>query len=313
MSNITKKDFFVASSDGVHKLAGKIYMPKTDVKGFFQIVHGMTEHIARYDRIMTDLAEAGYLCFGYDQVGHGYTARDDGELGFIAHKNGHELLAKDVKQFSDAVFSEYGKTPDTPYILMGHSMGSFVVRYSTSRYVNPDKLIIMGTAGANPAADAGLMLISVIKALKGEKHFSPLIDGIAFGSYNKRFGGGSAEDPKPWLTNDEEIRKIYYADRFCSFKFSVSAMGDLIRLIKYANRSSCYKNTPKEMPVLLVSGTEDPVGNYGKGVTEVHKKLVRSGHDSKMVLYPDARHEILNDHCYAEVKKNILDFIDGKK
>lgn len=305
--SINVKSFKVPSSDGVHNLAGVVYEPEIEALGYFHIVHGMTEHIGRYDRFMRDMAQQGYICFGYDHLGHGYTANDDSELGYIAEKDGWDLLCRDVRVFSDAVMSEYGK--DKPYILLGHSMGSFVVRVAAEKYVKPDKLIIMGTAGPNPAAGAGLALISIIKLFRGDKHFSRLIDNIAFGSYNNRFGGGSESDPKPWLTTDESVREKYYADKFCTFNFSVSAMGDLITLIKTCNRADWYKGISKTMPVLLVAGEDDPVGDYGKGVQTVANRLTEQGVDTKCILYPNARHEILNDFTYDEVRSDILTFV----
>lgn len=306
------KKYRVPSTDGIHTLAGIVYLPERKAKGFYHVVHGMTEHIARYEKFMMDMAKEGWICFGYDNLGHGNTARDDSELGYIAKKDGWKLLARDVKAFSDAVRSEYSDrcTNGAPYCLMGHSMGSFIVRTAYESIVKPDKLIIMGTGGKNGAASIGLALIAVIKLFCGEKHVSGLIDNIAFGSYNERFGGGSENDPSPWLTNDEEIRKKYYADKFCTFKFTVSAMGDLIRLIKESNRNDWYKNVPRDVPVLLVSGSEDPVGNYCKGVREVYEKLKESGVSAECRIYDNARHEILNDFTYDEVKNDILHFIN---
>ena len=174
----------VLSSNKKHHLAGKIYLPEGEIKGYFHVVHGMTEHIARYDSFMSELAENGYIAFAYDHLGHGHTVNDDSELGFIAENNGDDLLARDVKVFSDEVRKEYG---NYPYYLMGHSMGSFVVRMSASKYLTPDKLIIMGTSGPNPIAGAGLVMCKLIKAIKGPKHISPLIDTLAFGTYNDHF------------------------------------------------------------------------------------------------------------------------------
>lgn len=298
--------FKVASSDKIHTLAGKVIVPTGEVKGIFHIVHGMTEHIGRYLPFMSFLAENGYIACGYDNLGHGDTAKE-GEHGFIAEKDGHELLAMDVKAFSDAVRAEYGE--ELPYILMGHSMGSFIVRYAASKYVKPDKLIIMGTGGKNPAAGAGLAVIGAVKLFKGEKHVSPFVYGLAFGGYNKRFPEVSETDPSPWLTTDKSIRERYYADKYCTFKFTVSAMGDLIRLLKMTNGAGWYKSIDKALPILLVSGEEDPVGNYGKGVTEVAEKLKKQGVDAKCILYKGARHEILNDFVREDVMKDILEFI----
>ena len=309
---VVKKEFSVRSSDKVHMLSGVVFLPEGAAKGYFHVVHGMTEHIARYERFMSDMAEHGFICFGYDNLGHGNTANDPSELGYIAKKDGWDLLLGDVKVFSDALIAEYSAKygAGLPYYLMGHSMGSFIVRLAAERYVKPDKLIIMGTGGSNPAAGAGLAVIALIKLFFGDRHISPLVDKLAFGSYNKRFGGGSADDPSPWLTNDVEVRKRYYADPYCTFKFTVSAMGDLIRLMKYSNDASWYKNIHKDMPVLLVSGKDDPVGNYGEGVVEVRDGLLGKGIKTECVLYDGARHEILNDFTYEQVKSDILHFIN---
>ena len=304
---VEKREFRAPSSDGTHSLFGVIFLPEGERKGFFQVVHGMTEHIARYEKFMRDMAEAGFVCFGHDHVGHGYTAKDDSELGFIAKENGWKVLVDDVKAFSDAVFAEFGKG-DLPHLLMGHSMGSFVVRLA-AKEVKPDKLIIMGTGGSNPAADAGLAVIAAVKKFKGERHISKLVDNLAFGSYNKRFPEVSDSDPSPWLTNDKSVREKYYADKFCTFKFTVSAMGDLIRLTKYSNAKVWYESYPTSLPTLLVSGEDDPVGGYGKGVREVADKLTARGVPVTLKLYSTARHEILNDFIYEQVKEDILEFV----
>ena len=309
--NLIKEEIRVASCDGKHKLYGVVIRPdSTEIKGYFQVVHGMTEHIARYERFMTDMAQEGWLCFGHDHLGHGNTANDDSELGFIAPSDGWRLLVEDVRSFFDSVFDRYSAVVgvEKPYVLMGHSMGSFIARMAATECVCPYKLIIMGTGGANPAAGAGLALIGIIKTIKGQRHVSPLVEKLAFGSYNKRFGGGSAEDPCPWLTRDTEHRKKYYADKYCTFKFTVSAMGDLINVMRRSNLPDWYGSLSTALPILLVSGAEDPVGNYGKGVTEVHRKLEQQGVPAKLILYPEARHEILNDSTYDTVKSDILEF-----
>ena len=158
----------VLSSNGANMLAGVVYLPQKEIKGYFHIVHGMTEYIGRYDAIMRILAENGYIAFGYDHLGHGHTAKDDSELGFIAERDGDDLLARDVKVFSDAMKEEYG---DFPYYLMGHSMGSFVVRMATQKYITPDKLIVMGTGGPKGIVLFGLYLSKFIRKIRYHFHF----------------------------------------------------------------------------------------------------------------------------------------------
>lgn len=306
---MTKIAYKVPSCDGIHTLAGTVYLPAGEVRGFFQVVHGMTEHIGRYDAFMSDMAKAGYICFGHDHLGHGYTAKDDSELGYIAKKNGYDLLTRDVKVFADAVIAAYDTDRHLPYYLMGHSMGSFVVRYAATKYVHPDRLIVMGTGGRNPAAGMGLAVIDMVKFFRGDRYISKTVYALAFASYNARFGGGTEDDPSPWLTNDKAHREKYYADKFCTFKFTVSAMKDLVTLNKITNDPSWYKTLPHDMPLLLVSGEDDPVGDHGDGVRQVYGELQRQGFDVQCILYPKARHEILNDSTYEQVKTDILKFI----
>lgn len=294
----------VLSCNGKNHLAGKVYLPEGDVKGYFHVVHGMTEHIARYDGFMKILAENGYIAFAYDHLGHGYTAKDDSELGFIAEKNGDDLLARDVKVFADAMKDEYG---EHQYYLMGHSMGSFVVRMAVQNYITPTKLIIMGTSGPNPIAGAGLLICKLVRAIKGPRHISDLVENLAFGKYNDRFK--SENDPKAWLTKDIDIRKKYVADKYCTFKFTVSAMHDLISLNKDCNTDDWFRAVAKKMPILLTSGEDDPVGDYGNGIRICEQKLRENGAEVVMKLYSNNRHEILNDTCRELAINDILEFI----
>ena len=308
---VKKQELKVLSSNGVHKLAGVVFVPTTRKPiGFFQVVHGMTEYIGRYERFMTEMAEHGWICFGHDHLGHGHTVNDASELGFIASEGGADLLQRDVKKVADAVIKHY--TPagtKMPYVLMGHSMGSFIVRLATEKkYVAPDRLIVMGTGGPNPVAGMGLVLIKIIKRLRGERHISKLLEKMAFGNYNDAWGGGTDTDTDPWLTSIESVRMRYYGDPLCTFKFTVSAMGDLITLTKDANRKEWFTNMPKNVPVLLVSGEADPVGDFSEGVEKVHNGLIRAGVRSEMKIYENARHEILNDISYDAVVRDILSF-----
>ena len=220
------KTLEVKSTDNIHTLRGKIFIPNGEIKGLFHLVHGMTEYIDRYDHLFSFLAENGFVAFGYDHLGHGKTAENDDELGFIAHKDGWKYLVNDVVTFTRAVKKIY---PDTPTVLMGHSMGSFIARLVAESYVAEyDKFIFCGTSGPNPASSAGLLLVKIIKAFKGEKHKSNLIQNIAFGGYNKGFDG---DTPYEWLTTDREVINKYAADKYCTFRFTVSAMGDLMNLL----------------------------------------------------------------------------------
>ena len=299
------KTLEVKSTDNIHTLRGKIFIPNGEIKGLFHLVHGMTEYIDRYDHLFSFLAENGFVAFGYDHLGHGKTAENDDELGFIAHKDGWKYLVNDVVTFTKAVKKIY---PDTPTVLMGHSMGSFIARLVSESYANEyNKFIFCGTSGPNPASSAGLLLVKIIKAFKGEKHKSNLIQNIAFGSYNNGFQG---DTPYEWLTNDREIINKYAADKYCTFRFTVSAMGDLMNLLSKCNRDAWFKSLDGTKPILLIAGDKDPVGNYGKGVKAVYEKLNKNGKKCDIKLYENCRHEIHNDICKDEMFSDILKFLD---
>lgn len=300
--NITER--FIPSTDGAHRLFTKLYIPEGEIKGIFHIVHGMTEHIGRYHNFMSAIANSGYICFAFDNLGHGKTAKNDSELGYIAKKSGYNLLAQDVINAADVIRAEFGE--NLPYYLMGHSMGSFIVRLS-SQISAPDKLIVMGTGGSNPLAPIGLAVLNVIKLFFGEKHISDFADSLAFGSYNKRFEN---DGKYGWLTRDESVRKKYGEDKFCTFRFTVSAMLDLVKLNFLVNKKSFLKKTPASLPILLLSGALDPVGDYGKGVEALYAELKALGANVSMHLYEDARHEILNDTTFDNVLVDILKFIE---
>lgn len=302
--NFEIKQKKVLSSDQKNTLSGIMYIPNGDIKGIFHLVHGMTEYIGRYAPLFEKLADAGYLCVGFDNLGHGNTAREE-DLGFIASKNGWSLMVDDVKLFADNIKAEY---PNLPYYLMGHSMGSFITRVAVSRYSDlADKYICCGTAGSNPAAGVGVFLCSIIKAFRGERAISPFLESIAFGSYNKRFDGDTKYE---WLTKDRDIIDKYANDKLCTFHFTVSAMKDLMTLLKNCNSKKCFANTRSDLPILLIAGDMDPVGNYGKGVKQVYDNYKASGKcDVTIFLYKDCRHEIHNDSCREQMTEDILKFI----
>lgn len=302
----TVKKFEVLSSDKIHNLNSVAYVPQGEIKGIFHLVHGMTEYIDRYAPLMAEIAECGFICCGYDNLGHGKTAKGDHELGFIAEKDGYKLLINDVKIFADFMKKEY---PYETYILMGHSMGSFISRLAAAKYKSDfSRLIICGTAGPNPLADAGLFLSRFIGVFKGKKGYSSFLENLVFGAYNKRFTGSTKYE---WLTNDRQIIDNYIKDKYCTFRFTLSAMHDLIKLNSLCNKSAWFKEMPKDLPIFIIAGEDDPVGNYGKGVKTVYEKLKAAEMQNvTLKLYKGCRHEIHNDNCKKEMAEDIINFIN---
>ncbi|MBE6733289.1 MAG: alpha/beta hydrolase [Ruminococcaceae bacterium] len=302
---ITVNAFNLESSDGIHTLKGKIYIPDGEIKGLFQIVHGMTEHIDRYHEFMSLIAKSGYICFGFNNLGHKGTAEDN-ELGFIAEKDGYKYLIDDVVKAYSFIKEKYNYDN---YVLMGHSMGSFIVRCVAAEYPELiDKLIICGTGSNCLSALFGVGIALAIEKIKGNRYCSKILDKIIFGAYNLGFEPLSKYE---WLTKDRSIIEKYQKDKYCTFRFSVSAIKDLLILSFLANRNKWYKSIPKQLPILLISGDRDPVGANGRGVRSIYKKLrMEELNDVNMFLYKDCRHEILNDTCKNEVVSDIMEFIN---
>lgn len=296
----------VPSSNGVNTLYGKVYAPCGEVRAIFQIAHGMAEHIERYAGFMAFLAENGIAAFAHDHVGHGKTGTAAGELGFIAEDGGHEILIEDVRAFAEAVKADF---PGKKHILMGHSMGSFIVRHYAARYGGElAGLVLMGTGGPNPAAKAGLTVTRVLKKNHGAHYVSALVEKLAFGSYNAHTKNETKYD---WLSVNKENVQKYLADELCGFPFTVSAMQDLITLTAFCNTAEWARSMPKDLPIYLVAGGEDPVGEYGEGVKKVCRMLHLAGiRDAKIKLYRRARHEILAEACYPVVCADILAFAE---
>ncbi len=302
----TVKEISFPSADNTHTLKGTMYIPNGEIKGVLQVVHGMTEYTGRYEPFFEFIANKGYIAFGYDNLGHGKTVNDKSELGFIASKDGYRLLVDDVVNVAKTVKAQYN---DLPFILMGHSMGSFLVRLAAVRLNGViSKLIVCGTAGTNPVAGVGIALLRLVKLVSGAKSKSEFCDGLMFGGYNKHFEGSSKSR---WLSTDKDEVAAYDNDELCNYSFTVSALLDLTMLATLCNKKEWYENLDKSFPILLIAGGDDPVGEYGKKVREVERRLNNTGHSVKTVIYEGCRHEILNDIKKDDVMADIASFLDN--
>lgn len=306
--NYTKETGQLASRNGIQNITYYIYTPICPPKAVLQISHGMCEYIERYENFIDYLTGHGFLVCGNDHLGHKNSAISKDKLGYFAPKNGYTFLARDLARVTRRIQRQY---PELPFYLFGHSMGSFVARAYLSRYPDLiDGIIICGTSGSNPALSAGSALISIIKAVKGELYRSPFIDKLMFGNYNSRYEQISSKFD--WLTRDPSIITKYENDEYCNFLFTTSGYKDLTRLLRYVSSQEWYTSIPKELPFLLISGAMDPVGGFSQGILEVEKKLRRQGLTRlETKLYPDMRHEILNEVGKEEVYDDILHWLEA--
>lgn len=271
--------------------------PSGTPKATVQFVHGMAEYIERYLPTMEALAAEGYLCCGHDHFGHGKSVTNPANLGHLHFKNGANHMIEDVKTVANYLAETY---EGIPHILFGHSMGSFVVRCAAARYPDAfDGLIVCGTGGPNPALGAGKALAATLRRVKGERGYSPFLYKMMFGAYNARC---KEETDFAWLSVDPTNVDTYEADPLCGFAFTIGGIHSLLNVHGEANGKACFENTPKELPVLLIAGLDDPVGEYGDGVKTVFGEYRRAGVKKvALKLYENTRHEILNDVYKARV------------
>ncbi|MFA7463116.1 MAG: alpha/beta hydrolase [Anaerovoracaceae bacterium] len=270
-----------------------------------QIVHGMSEYYLRYEGFAAYLADQGIFVAGHDQAGHGNSA-DPQAYGYFGVENGWRYLVEDVHRLRRIIRDEY---KDIPYFILGHSMGSFVLReYLTCHGEGLSGAVITGTSGSNPMNRPGILLVRLLRKLYGDMHRSSFVHTMAFGGNNRKIG--SPANLYAWLSSDQNVSDSYVRDPRCGFVFTLAGFQDLFTLLDRVSRKDWAGKVPQELPVLLASGLMDPVGNYGKGPAEVYERLKRSGHGQVALrLYEDMRHEILNEKGQKTVYSDIIDFI----
>lgn len=303
---LTTKTYTFPSCAGIGDIHAKCLCPQNgNVKAVVQISHGMAEHAARYLQFAEYLCENGFAVVLHDHIGHGESAASPEQLGYFG-EHGEQSFVEDMKTVTDWVEKEY---PALPLFLLGHGMGSLIARNYTAQYGNLlAGAVYSGTSGSNPALGFGLLLCNVLIKCKGEKYRSKLLDKIAFGAYNKKT---EKRTPCDWASRDKQEVDKFIADPFCGYMYTVSGMKALFLTVREISKDSWYAALPQNLPVLLISGAMDPIGNYGKGVQEVYRHLKETGHRNVQIkLYDGARHEILNETNRKEVYADILDFLN---
>ena len=275
-------------------------------KAVILLAHGMAEHSMRYAEFAEFLNANGIDFYCHDQRGHGKSA--NGSLG-------HLRKGLDWKLMMDDLFTIRKKLihTDCPVILMGHSMGSFLVRCAVQIQPNLfDGLIISGTGDSQGLiGKAGAMLTKVLCSTAGEAAPANMMQNMVFGGYNKSFT--NPRTPSDWLSRDESVVDAYIADPWCGFVCTNGFFHELLHGIQMANDSQGIAKMNKQMPIYLFSGECDPVGNMGKGVVNVKNALTKAGlEDVTMRLYPEGRHEMLNELNKAEVMNDLLAWVEEK-
>jgi alpha-beta hydrolase superfamily lysophospholipase len=278
-------------------------------KAVMHINHGMAEHSLRYDEFAQYLNKLGISVYAQDHIGHGLS-EDQGQLGFFAEEEGWNKVINQAVELSKFIKNQ---NPDVPFILFGHSMGSFIVRCILERFDNfYTAAIIMGTAcSSGVVGKIGKSIATSHIKKKGATFIDSKLDSLAFGSYNKKFdkNGSSFQ----WLSRDKENVKKYEDDKWCGFVCSSSMYRDIMEMIEEANNKVLINKIRKDIPLLFISGGDDPVGNFGKGVTKAFNLYKDGGfQDVTLQIIPEARHELLNELNKNDTMKILSDWIETK-
>lgn len=308
--DIIREEYRFRSATGICDIYAHSFSPadQSSVRAVVQIVHGMAEHSERYQALGYYLAYHGYAVFLHDHAGHGRSVANEEDLGYFGAKDGWKGLILDTRTLT---VKAADKHVNRPIFLLGHSMGSFVARAYAATYGRDlAGAIFCGTSGSNPGASAGVALAKLTEKFKGDHARSDFINHIAFGSYNKKYE--NPRTPFDWLTRDTEQVDRYIADPLCGYLFTAAGYRDMFTLLQYVSAKKWYESVPKKLPMLLISGSMDPVGNYGRGVRQVAEDLKKTGHkDVTLHMYYDARHELFNELNAKDVMHDLLEWTEG--
>lgn len=320
MDGIRIKEFVFLSSNMYTDIHGKMWIPDTEIRAIVQISHGMAEHIDRYDEFARFLAKNGILVVGNDHMGHGKSINSEEDLGYFSipikglcgkareNYSSSALTVKDLCHITKIVKKHY---PGVPYILLGHSMGSFLARRYLMQYGKElDGIIIMGTGNQSALkVYTAKMLNKIISLIKGERYRSKLLNKLMFGAYNRKIKNHKGDND--WVTSDEGKLKEYDSDSRCGFVFTMNGIEALLSTIQYIINPRNIAKIPTDVKMLIISGTDDPVGDYGEAVKEVYKIYSEHGVEGITIkLYEECRHELLNEKVRDVVYKDILDWIE---
>ena len=286
-----KSEFQYLSADGKSQIHAIRWEPEDGkITHVLQITHGMTEYVDRYDEFANFLTEHGFLVVGHDHLGHGWTAQTEEELGYFAKKHPSDTLVEDMHTLR---IRTQGENPGIPYFMMGHSMGSYMLRkYLGLHGKDLDGAIIMGTGFVPKTMTAFAKCFTRFVALfRGWHHRSLLVAMLSFGKPYRRYDLTGQDLTNSWLTKDTEILTKYKDDPKGGFLFTLNGFYGLFEAVSASCDKSWARRVPKELPMLLVSGADDPVGNFGDGVEKSRKLYEQAGiEDLTMKLYDNDRH-----------------------
>lgn len=304
--SVTVKEWFRPASSGWGQIFSRSWLGDRPPKAVLLIAHGMAEHSGRYDHFARFMAEHGFAVYMNDHAGHGRSAQIKGHF---ADSNGWEHVVKDLHAlYAQAVEAH----PGLPVFLFGHSMGSFLSRSYIIRYGQElTGCALCGTMGKNPGGSLGKAIAAAQVKLRGPRSKGEMISRLTGADYNKRI-----ENPvnsSAWLSTDDKVCKAFEADPLSHFPFTAAGYRDMFTGLSEISSLQWAQRVPKELPVFLIAGEEDPVGAYGEGPRQVAEWLREAGLEQvELKLYPGMRHEVLNEIGKEQVYEDVLGWLNAK-
>lgn len=311
MSNVISNFYAIHTIKGNdHKIFYSLCEPDNGpVLATILLVHGMQEHSGRYQELTNYLTTQGFAVLAYDQLGHGKTASDPEQLGYFNPKMAKEQLIDDAIAMHNFLQEAY---PELPQFILGHSMGSFVVRCVLQKIgAQFTGALIVGTGQRQKGSGAFYVLLSLLNIFAPKKR-SKLINRIFDKRNNARFKNEPDQSNSNWLSVNETNRIAFLEDPLCGGLFTNNGFHTVLDLSLQATDPTATRRIPKTLPIAFISGQDDPIGDFGTGVEKSAEQLRSQGQaDLTVKLYPGMRHEILNEDCKMEVFQFISSWLYG--
>ncbi|WP_249028645.1 alpha/beta fold hydrolase [Tannockella kyphosi] len=281
-----------------------IYEPDSNPKGIIQLTHGMMERIELYEEFIGFMCDKGFIVCGHDHIGHGHSGELSDSFGFFANTAGYRYLIEDLHQLNTIIKEKYD---DLPYFLIGHSLGSLVARNYLRLYANEvDGCVFSASGSASPLTVLGLIYVEFKIKRSGPHFVSESFEKTIFGNFNK----GQKDKFSGWLCSNQEFIETFKNDSLCQFGFSLSAYRDLLTLFYQSNKQNWFTSVPNEMPILLLSGNQDPIMNNGKDMLKVEENLRKTNHTKiNSYLYDGSMHNLFHEIDRSTVFNDIYQWI----
>ena len=300
-----KSETFTIDRPDGHAVFVRLWRPDAPAKAAVQIVHGLAEHSARYARLAEALTDAGYAAYAHDHRGHGPNCAP-ADLGHFADRDGWRLLLDDAQAVAERIGADQ---PGAPRVFLGHSMGSFLGQtYIAEHGGELAAAVLSGTSGPPPAMlKAGRLVVAFERWRLGPRGKSKLVQALLFGEQNKPFR--PARTSFDWLSRDQAEVDKYVADPLCGFALSNQLAADLVGALADLGSPALAARIPKSLPIYVFSGARDPVGATLQRLLDAYRA---AGLDVTAKIYPDARHETLNETNRDEVTRDLVAWLDAR-